>query len=116
MNTELGGATQIETAWSAAKQAGLKPSTIVVLSDMQLTGSGRNYYGNYNSIMVPEKYGLADKDTLKVSINLQGYDNSPLAVNNGWFQLAGWSERVFDLMEAMRNPGDAVKLINSIDF
>lgn len=74
------------------------------------------YGGRYDALMNPEKFGLADENTLKVSINLQGYDNSPLAVNNGWFQLAGWSERVFDLMEAMRSPGDAVKLINGIDL
>lgn len=114
MNTNLGGSTQIESAWDAAKRAKLKPSTIVVLSDMQMTGRGG--YGSYGSIMNPEDYGLANKDTLKVSINLQGYDNSPLAMNNGWFQLAGWSEKVFDLMEAMRNPGDAVKLINDLDL
>ena len=115
MNTELGGATMIETAWRSAQQAGLKPTTIVVLSDMQMTG-GRGYWGSYDSIMVPEKFGLADKDTLKVSVNLQGYDNSPLAVNNGWFQISGWSEKVFNLMEAMLKPGDAVKIINDIDL
>ena len=82
---------------------------------MQMTG-GRGYWGSYDSIMVPEKFGLADKDTLKVSVNLQGYDNSPLAVNNGWFQISGWSEKVFNLMEAMLKPGDAVKIINDIDL
>ena len=114
MNTELGGGTLIETAWHAAQQANLKPTTIIVLSDMQLTDS-HGYY-SYNSIMVPERFGLADGNTLKVSVNLQGYDNTPLAVNNGWFQLSGWSERVFDLMEAMTKPGDAVKIISNIDF
>jgi len=109
MNTNLGGSTNIQAAWESAKRAGLKPSTIVVLSDMQLTG------GYHTSIMVPETFGLTDKNTLKVSVNLQGYDNTPLAVNNGWLQLAGWSEKVFDLMEAMRNPGDAIKLITGID-
>jgi hypothetical protein len=63
--------------------------------------------------MNPEKYGLADKDTLKVSVNLQGYDNTPLAVNNGWYQLAGWSEKVFNLIESMRNPSDALRIINN---
>lgn len=119
MNTDLGGATLIQTAWESARLANLNPSTIIVLSDMQMTGGGRGGfmgYGGYDALMVPEKYGLADENTLKISINLQGYDNSPLAVNNGWFQLAGWSERVFDLMEAMRSPGDAVKLINGIDL
>lgn len=113
MNTSLGGATNIGTAWGAAKMANLKPSTIVVLSDMQMTGDSR---ARYNTIMVPEQYGLADDDTLKISINIKGYDNSPLAMNNGWIQIAGWSEKIFDLIDAMRKPGDAVKLINDLDL
>lgn len=108
MNTELGGSTRIDTAWSSAKSAGLKPSTIIVLSDMQMTGGG------YDRMMVPEQYGLADANTVKISINLQGYDNSPLAVNNGWYQLTGWSEKIFNFVESMRNPSSAITLINGI--
>lgn len=115
MNTELGGSTRIETAWQAAKAAGLKPSTIIVLSDMQMTGGGS--YGCYDSIMNPEAYGLADANVLKLSVNLQGYDNTPLAVNNGWYQLTGWSEKIFSFVEAMRNPGDAINQIrNSVQL
>lgn len=108
MNTNLGGSTRIESSWQAAKAAGLKPKTIIVLSDMQMTGN------HYDTIMNPEAYGLADANTVKLSINLQGYSNSPLAVNNGWFQLTGWSERVFDYAKAMKNPSDAIKLISEI--
>lgn len=116
MNTDLGGSTNIQSAWQAAKDAGLKPSTIVVLSDMQMTG-GDSYWGNYDNIMNPEEYGLADANTLKISVNLQGYDNTPLAVNNGWYQIAGWSDKIFDVIEAMKNPGDAVNVIlNDIDI
>lgn len=112
MNTELGGSTRIDTAWGAAKAAGLKPSTIIVLSDMQMTGHGR-----YDTLMNPEAYGLADANVLKLSVNLQGYDNTPLAVNNGWYQLTGWSEKIFSFVEAMRNPGDAINQIkNSIQL
>lgn len=115
MNTNLGVSTRINTAWQAAKDAGLKPSTIVVLSDMQMTADG-SYYG-HNDIMNPEDYGLADANTLKISVNLQGYDNTPLAVNNGWYQIAGWSDKIFDVIEAMKNPGDAVNVIlNDIDI
>lgn len=115
MNTNLGGSTRIDTAWQAAKDAGLKPSTIVVLSDMQMTGDS-GYYG-YDNVMNPEDYGLADANTLKISVNLQGYDNTPLAVNNGWYQIAGWSDKIFDVIEAMKNPGDAVNVIlNDIDI
>ena len=111
MNTNLGGATQIRTAWNAAQNAGLKPSTIIVLSDMQMTGT---YYDN---IMNPEAFGLADKNTMKVSVDLQGYNNTPFAVNNGWYQLAGWSEKLFDFVEAMQKPGEAIKLIkNDVDL
>lgn len=115
MNTNLGYSTRIDTAWQAAKDAGLKPSTIVVLSDMQMTGDS-GYYG-HNNAMNPEDYGLADANTLKISVNLQGYANTPLAVNNGWYQIAGWSDKIFDVIEAMKNPGDAVDVIlNDIDI
>ncbi|KKN36852.1 hypothetical protein LCGC14_0769440 [marine sediment metagenome] len=117
MNTNLGGSTRINTAWQAAKDAGLTPSTIVVLSDMQMTGGDNDYWGAYDNIMNPEDYGLADANTLKISVNLQGYDNTPLAVNNGWYQIAGWSDKIFDVIEAMKNPGDAVNVIlNDIDI
>lgn len=113
MNTSLGGSTNIESAWQAAKKANLKPNTIIVLSDMQMTGS-QGCWG-YDKLMNPEDYGLADKNTLKISVDLQGYNNTPFAVNNGWYQLAGWSEKLFSFVAAMRNPGDAVKLIKSYD-
>lgn len=109
MNTNLGGSTRVETAWDAARKAKLKPSTIIVLSDMQMTG--RSYWGN-DSMMNPQAYGLADKDTMLISVDLQGYSATPFAENNGWYQLAGWSEKLFDLIEAMRKPGDAIKFIN----
>jgi 60 kDa SS-A/Ro ribonucleoprotein len=113
MNTDLGGSSRIDTAWQAAKDAGLKPTTIIVLSDMQMTGSGG--YSRYDSIMNPEAYGLADVNVLKLSINLQGYDNTPLASNNGWYQLSGWSEKIFNFVEAMRDPSGAIDIIkNSI--
>ena len=116
MNTDLGASTRIETAWRAAQKAGLKPSTIIVLSDMQLTGT-RHWGGGYDSSMNPEDYGLADKNTLKISVDLQGYCNTPFAVNNGWYQLGGWSEKIFDFAQAMRNPGDAINLIkNDVDL
>jgi len=114
MNTDLGGSTQIHTAWEAAKKANLKPSTIIVLSDMQMTG-GRGGYYSHDKIMNPENYGLAGKNTLRISVDLQGYNNTPFAVNNGWYQLGGWSEKLFDFVEAMRSPGDAVKLIREYE-
>lgn len=43
MNTDLGGATMIDTAWESARLADLNPSTIVVLSDMQMTGATSGY-------------------------------------------------------------------------
>lgn len=111
MNTSLGGSTRINTAWKAAKAAGLKPSTIIVLSDMQMTGGG------YDNLMNPEDYGLVGPNTVKVSVNLQGYNNTPMAVNNGWYQLTGWSDKIFTLIESMRNPGDVLKVIdNSIEL
>lgn len=115
MNTNLGGSTNIESAWKAAQSSGLKPSTILVLSDMQMTGRSNYYGGHYSSIMNPEDFDLTGKNPLKISIDLQGYNNTPFAVNNGWYQLAGWSERLFDFVEAMQRPGDAVKLIKSYD-
>lgn len=111
MNTDLGASTRINTAWQSASDAGLKPSTIIVLSDMQLTGS------YHDREMKPEAYGLVGPDTLKISVNINSYGNTPLAVNNGWYQIAGWSEKVFDLIKAMRNPSDATKLIiDSVDL
>ena len=109
MNTDLGGSTRIDQSWTAAKAAGLKPTTIIVLSDMQMTGG---YYD-----MNPEAYGLADASVMKISVNLKGYDNTPMAVNNGWYQLTGWSDKIFTLIESLRSPSDAIRLIeNSVQL
>jgi len=111
LSNDLGYSTNIHTAWEAAKSAGLSPSTIIVLSDMQMTGG--DGYSRYDSIMNPEDFGVSSDNTLKISVNLQGYDTTPFAVNNGWYQIAGWSEKIFDLMEAMRNPGNSLEIIKT---
>lgn len=105
MTTNLGGSTIVQGAWKSASQAKFKPSTIIVLSDMQMTG------GYYDNQMNPEAFNLVNSNTLKISVDIQGYDNTPFAENNGWYQLSGWTEKIFDLIESMQRPGDSIRVI-----
>jgi hypothetical protein len=49
--------------------------------------------------------------------DLAGYGNTPLQVEkNGVHLIAGWSDKVFDVMEAMENGTNALEVINSIEL
>lgn len=49
--------------------------------------------------------------------DLAGYGNTPLKIEqNGVHLIAGWSDKVFDVMEAMENGADALDVINDIEL
>ena len=49
--------------------------------------------------------------------DLAGYGNTPLQVEkNGVHLIAGFSDKVFDVMEAMENGANALEVINKIEL
>lgn len=87
-----GGGTQLDKALAMKSQLGFEPDTVVVMSDMevnQLRGSNiKTMFGD---------------DVVKIALNLNSRDTTPIGEKDGWYQLAGWSEKLFDFIPAMRN-------------
>jgi hypothetical protein len=49
--------------------------------------------------------------------DLAGYGNTPLRMEgNDVYLVAGWSDKVFDMMEAMENGAEALKMIEAIEL
>jgi len=96
-----GGGTNLGAAIAQKPQLGFEPDTVVVLSDMevnQLRGSDvRNAFG---------------ATAVKIAINLNSRDSTPIGEKDGWYQLAGWSEKLFDFIPAMRNGQSVVQVLS----
>lgn len=91
-----------------------KVDKVMLFTDCQLwnsTGSGENiseYWKQYKQIAPAAKLYLFD---------LQGYGKAPLEVQeNQVYLVAGWSDKVFDVLQAIEAGGDAVSMINAIDL
>jgi 60 kDa SS-A/Ro ribonucleoprotein len=100
-----GGGTDLSTALSLSKTLGFTPDAVVVMSDMQV---------NHNSLSAAAQRinALFDKNTVKIAFNFGAYESTPIGEVCGWYQLAGWSERVFDFIPAMRGSASVVKLLS----
>lgn len=86
-----GGGTRLDKALDQKPNLGFEPDTVVLLSDMQVDQlTGRD----------PMK--MFKKDVIKIAINLNSYDTTPVHERGGWYQLSGWSEKMFDWIPAMR--------------
>lgn len=91
MDKVVGGGTRLDAALAMKKDLGFEPDVVIVLSDMQIT-----------SLTSSETAALKfNKDTIKVAINLEAYESSPTLIGN-WYQLGGFSERLFDFVAAMK--------------
>ena len=88
-----GGATRLSAAFKLMKSKNLNPDTLIVLSDMEV-----NHCGTYER---PDVI-FRNKKCIKVAINFNGSNTTPLSVNDGWYQMAGWSDKMFKFIPAMR--------------
>ncbi len=86
---------------------------VMMFTDCQLWNSNNNTQMNdvwkrYKQIAPAAKMYLFD---------LAGYGNTPLNVMRDDVHLiAGWSDKIFDLLSAIENGSDAVKMINAIEL
>lgn len=95
----FGGGTNLKSAFNMKSKLGFEPDTVILLSDMQC-----NSFSNPNTYL--------NKNTLKVAINLEAYDNTPVSELNGWYQLAGFSDKIFDFIPAMKEKTSIIKLFS----
>jgi hypothetical protein len=98
----IGGGTELQAALNLKKTLGFEPDTVIVLSDMQV-----------NQLRTSTDVSqFFTKDTVKVAFNLNAYNSTPVSTLNGWYQLAGWSERAFDFIPAMREKVSVVDYLS----
>lgn len=86
-----GGGTNLQAALDLKGSLGFEPDTVIVLSDMEV-----------NRLTSHNVASLFRADAVKIAINLESGKSTPLGEKDGWYQLAGWNERIFDLIPAMR--------------
>jgi hypothetical protein len=87
---------------------------VMVFTDCQLWNSNNTdetiagLWKQYKQIAPNAKLYLFD---------LAGYGNTPLNVmRNDVFLIAGWSDKIFDVLNAIENGSDALKMINEIEL
>lgn len=105
MKLASGGGTNLDSALNLAPTLRMVPDTVVLMSDMQV--DHRDISSSAQRIQQ-----LFPKDTLKIAFNFNAEQSTPVGPLRGWYQLAGWSERVFDFVEAMRNGDSIVKSLS----
>jgi hypothetical protein len=86
-----GGGTNLQAALNLKDKLGFEPDVVVVLSDMQV-----------NQLSARNSTQIFSPDCVKLAMNLAAYDSTPLGDNQGWLQLGGYSDRVFDLIPALK--------------
>jgi 60 kDa SS-A/Ro ribonucleoprotein len=86
---------------------------VMIFTDAQLWNSNNSnhiadLWKQYKQIAPGAKMYLFD---------LAGYGNTPLNIlNNDVYLVAGWSDKIFDVLRAIENGSDALKMINAIEI
>jgi 60 kDa SS-A/Ro ribonucleoprotein len=89
---------------------------VMLFTDCQLWNSNQGYntisdsWSKYRNTIAPNvKLYLFD---------LAGYGNTPLDLSkgNGVHLIAGWSDKIFDVLSAIEEGGNAIKMINAIEI
>ncbi len=96
-----GGGTNMGAALELKKTLGFEPDTIVIISDMEVN---RLSGGTVPSGFAPE--------AIKIALNLNSRDSTPIGEKAGWYQLAGWSEKLFAMIPAMRTGKTVVQTLS----
>lgn len=94
----LGYGTDLVSAYIKLNEYNLNNlDNVLVFTDMQIT---HGYYGDNTSI---NKHMDIPDHCSKIAIDLQGYSANPMTERQGWLQLAGYSDKIFDFLDARNN-------------
>lgn len=103
MARNAGGGTNLQAALDQKKTLGFEPDTVIIMSDMEV-----------NRLQSSNISKMFSNDCVKVAINLAGTNTTPISELQGWIQLAGWSERIFQYVQFTRDSeGIVQKLFNA---
>jgi len=88
---------------------------IMIFTDCQLWNSNGGYYRGGDMSALWTKYKAKFPESKLYLFDLSGYGNTPLQVErNGVHLIAGWSDKVFDILEALENSKSALSEIEAI--
>ncbi|MEO3406380.1 TROVE domain-containing protein [Mucilaginibacter sp. CAU 1740] len=88
---------------------------VMLFTDCQLWNSNSGAY-DIQQLWVQYKQTIAPKAKLYL-FDLAGYGQTPLQLlNNEVYLIAGWSDKVFDVLAAIEKGNSALDLINKIDL
>jgi hypothetical protein len=112
MGKVYGGGTNLSAALALKPRLGFEPDAIVILSDMEVNPAVSSHYG----LSVPPVDTLKlKKDCVKIAVNLNSGNTTPLNQRVGWQQLSGWSESIFKYIEFNKKSSSIAKtLMNEI--
>jgi len=103
MKRNAGGGTNLQSALDQKQMLGFEPDTVIVLSDMEV-----------NRLSARDPGKLFTADCVKVAINLNSANTTPMSEWQGWTQLFGWSERIFKFIEFKRDTETLVQKLFSM--
>lgn len=105
LKSSYGGGTNLQAALDQKKGLGYEPDTVIVFSDMQV-----NRLSGYHSTKI------LDKDCVKLAYNFETYESTPLAEDAGWYQLTGFSDKVFSFVNMMREGTSIVEALSQQEY
>ena len=92
----------------------VKMDKVMMFTDCQMWDSR---YGNKHIRESWKKYRSMYPDARLYLFDLAGYGQAPLRLErDGVALIAGWSDKVFDILQAIENGSDAIKEINKIEL
>jgi hypothetical protein len=108
MSQSYGGGTNLASALAQRSSLGYEPDAVVVMSDMEVNPMSA-YYGG---LTVPKNLSFKP-NCLKIAINFNSSDTTPLDPRDGWEQLVGWSPDMFKWADLKRQGNSLIdKFIN----
>jgi hypothetical protein len=91
---------------------------VMIFTDVQLWDSKTGNTSTHNTLA--SRWAAYKQIAPKAKLylfDLAGYGNAPLRVEqNDVHLIAGWSDKVFDVLQAMENGADALEMISAIEL
>lgn len=94
----IAGSTDFMAAIDQKSQLGFEPDTIIVLTD-----------GDVNSFPYHRMQALSRSKAIKLTVNMSAAASTPLAKDDGWFAMSGWTPAMFRWIPAIRAKSSVVE-------
>ncbi|MBA9077293.1 TROVE domain-containing protein [Rufibacter quisquiliarum] len=92
----------------------VRADKIMLFTDCQLWNS---YYDGYSLAQEWTQYKAFHPRARLYLFDLAGYGTAPLSLlQEDVFLIAGWSDKVFEVLEALENGGDALAMVEAIEL